>query len=128
MSEVASDHLRTQVKLTEGGSGQIRIFETQNGRAQKIFAGTELVREVQDTTDLYAEVRRSFHQSRQRSLTRCCWPCRRCRWKRLKLETMSAWWLFTTTTRSQIERTVCRSALCCFPFVFPFQIFEAYGH
>lgn len=60
MHEVAQEHLRKNVKLAEEGSGQIRIFEIQNGRLQKFFSGSELVREVPDSTDLFAEVRFAF--------------------------------------------------------------------
>ena len=59
MHEVAQEHLRKVVKLAEEGSGQIRIFEIQNGRLQKFFSGSELVREVADTTDLFAEIGRA---------------------------------------------------------------------
>ncbi|KAL8284094.1 hypothetical protein RQP46_004843 [Phenoliferia psychrophenolica] len=55
MSEVAESHLRKVVKLSPDGSGQIRIFEVANGRLQKPFSGQELVREVNDSTELYAE-------------------------------------------------------------------------
>lgn len=55
MSEVAEVHLRKNVKLSPDGSGQIRIFEVANGRQQKPFSGLELVREVQDSTELFAE-------------------------------------------------------------------------
>lgn len=56
MHEVATDHLRKLVKLSEGGSNQIRIFEILHGRVQKAFTGNELVREVTEALDLYAEV------------------------------------------------------------------------
>ena len=55
MNDVAQDWLRKDVKLQSGGSGQIRIFEVARGSTQKVFAGTELVRDISDSTELYAE-------------------------------------------------------------------------
>lgn len=55
VNDVAQDWLRKEVKLAEGGSGQIRIFEIARGCLQKPFAGTEMVRDVQDSTELFAE-------------------------------------------------------------------------
>lgn len=56
MHEVAQESLRKNVKLSEEGSGQIRIFEITNGRVQKPFSGSEAVRDVLDATELFAEV------------------------------------------------------------------------
>ncbi|GAA5865830.1 hypothetical protein JCM8547_005726 [Rhodosporidiobolus lusitaniae] len=55
ISELANDHLRKQVKLLPEGSGQIRIFEISSGKAQKVFSGSEVVREVPDAMELFAE-------------------------------------------------------------------------
>ncbi|GAA5992402.1 hypothetical protein JCM11641_002734 [Rhodosporidiobolus odoratus] len=55
MAEVANEHLRKQVKLQPEGSGTIRIFEIINGRTQKVFNGSEVVRDVPEATELYAE-------------------------------------------------------------------------
>ncbi|GAA6050111.1 hypothetical protein JCM3770_001378 [Rhodotorula araucariae] len=57
MADVANDQLRKAVTLhpDAGGSGQIRIFEVAHGRAQKVFAGSEAVRDVPEATELYAE-------------------------------------------------------------------------
>jgi ubiquitin carboxyl-terminal hydrolase 7 len=56
-----ADHIANKVpsiKLGEaGGSGRIRIFDPQTGRKMKIFGGGEVIRDVQDTMELYAEVR-----------------------------------------------------------------------
>ncbi|ORY78391.1 putative ubiquitin carboxyl-terminal hydrolase 5 [Leucosporidium creatinivorum] len=55
MNDVAQDWLRKEVTLTPEGSGQIRIFEIVRGCEQKSFTGAELVRDVQDSTELFAE-------------------------------------------------------------------------
>ncbi|GAA5919656.1 hypothetical protein JCM1841_005211 [Sporobolomyces salmonicolor] len=55
MHDVATDYLRKELKLLPEGSGNVRIFEVVNGRQQKIFSGTELVREVPESTELFAE-------------------------------------------------------------------------
>lgn len=55
MHDVAQDWLRKEVKLQPAGSGQIRIFEIGNGTAQRIFNGTEPVRDVSDSIELFAE-------------------------------------------------------------------------
>lgn len=57
MHDVAQEWLRKEVKLSPDGSGQIRIFDIYKGCAQKAFTGSEVVREISDATDLYAEVR-----------------------------------------------------------------------
>lgn len=64
MNEVATEWLRSKVKLLEGGSGQIRIFEVMNGRVQRAFGGQELVREVHESVELYAEVSPPFSSHR----------------------------------------------------------------
>lgn len=55
MHDVAQDWLRKEVKLQPEGSGQIRIFEIGNGAAQKIFTGTEPVRDISESVELFAE-------------------------------------------------------------------------
>lgn len=55
MNDVAQDWLRKEVTLAPEGSGQIRIFEIARGCVQKPFTGAELVRDVQDSTELFAE-------------------------------------------------------------------------
>ncbi|GAA6000863.1 ubiquitin-specific protease UBP15 [Rhodotorula paludigena] len=56
MHDVANDWLRKAVKLNpEYGSGSIRLFEIHQGRAQKVFTGTEAVRDVSESSELYAE-------------------------------------------------------------------------
>lgn len=57
MHEVAQDYLLKDVTLAEqGGSGHIRIFEIgPGGTTQKIYHGSENVRDVSEATELFAE-------------------------------------------------------------------------
>jgi len=55
MNDVAQEFLRKEVKLQPAGTGQIRIFELVNGRTQKFFQGNEVVRDISESTELYAE-------------------------------------------------------------------------
>ncbi|GAA5845854.1 hypothetical protein JCM11251_002927 [Rhodosporidiobolus azoricus] len=56
MQELANEHLRKLVTLSSSeGSGQIRIFEIMDGRVQKVFSGSEVVRDVPESLELYAE-------------------------------------------------------------------------
>ena len=55
-----TDHLAKQVKLTPGGTGKIRVFEvSKDGKTQKEFTGSEMIGNIPDPVDLYAEVRAS---------------------------------------------------------------------
>ena len=52
-----TDHLEKQVKLTPGGTGKIRVFEvSKDGKTQKAFTGSEMIGNIPDPVDLYAEV------------------------------------------------------------------------
>ncbi|KAH6918657.1 ubiquitin carboxyl-terminal hydrolase 5 [Coprinopsis sp. MPI-PUGE-AT-0042] len=51
-----ADHLSKQVKLSENGTGKIRIFEiSKDGRLQKEFTGSEMIGNIPDPVELYAE-------------------------------------------------------------------------
>jgi ubiquitin carboxyl-terminal hydrolase 7 len=53
-----ADHLAKQVTLTTGGTGKIRIFEiSKDGKMQKEFTGSEMIGNIPDPVELYAEVR-----------------------------------------------------------------------
>ena len=53
-----TDHLAKQVTLTTGGTGKIRIFEiSKDGKTQKEFTGSEMIGNIPDPVELYAEVR-----------------------------------------------------------------------
>ncbi len=53
-----TDHLAKQVKLTPGGTGKIRVFEvSKDGKTQKEFTGSEMIGNIPDPVELYAEVR-----------------------------------------------------------------------
>lgn len=56
------EHLMKLVKLEENGSGKVRVFDmTHAGRGQREFAPSELVGNMPDSAEVYAEVRAS-HQ------------------------------------------------------------------
>ena len=51
--------LSKQVKLTPGGTNKIRVFEvSKDGKTQKEFTGSEMIGNIPDPVELYAEVRR----------------------------------------------------------------------
>jgi ubiquitin carboxyl-terminal hydrolase 7 len=50
-----TDHLSKRVTLTPGGTGKIRIFEIKDGKTQKEFTGSEMIGNIPDPADLYAE-------------------------------------------------------------------------
>ena len=52
-----ADHLAKQVKLLPSGTGKIRIFEiSKDGKTQKEFAGSEMIGNLPESVELYAEV------------------------------------------------------------------------
>lgn len=52
-----SDHLRKQVSLSPGGTGKIRVFEvSKDGKTQKEYTNSEMIGNIPDPADLYAEV------------------------------------------------------------------------
>ncbi|CAL1704393.1 unnamed protein product [Somion occarium] len=78
-----TDHLAKQVKLTPGGTGKIRVFEvSKDGKTQKEFTGSEMIGNLPEPVELYAEIPREeleaddadkvisvFHFSREVSRT-----------------------------------------------------------
>ncbi|KAF8894531.1 hypothetical protein BD779DRAFT_1669025 [Infundibulicybe gibba] len=51
-----ADHLSKLVTLTPGGTGKIRVFEiSKDGKTQKEFTGSEMIGNIPDPVDLYAE-------------------------------------------------------------------------
>ena len=49
--------LAKQVKLTPGGTGKIRVFEvSKDGKTQKEFTNSEMIGNIPDPVELYAEV------------------------------------------------------------------------
>ncbi|KAH7923859.1 cysteine proteinase [Leucogyrophana mollusca] len=51
-----ADHLAKQVTLTPGGTGKIRVFEVaKDGKTQKEFTGSEMIGNIPDPVELYAE-------------------------------------------------------------------------
>jgi ubiquitin carboxyl-terminal hydrolase 7 len=56
-----ADHLSKQVTMSANGqgSGKIRVFEvSKDGKTQKEFTGTEMIGNIPDPVELYAEVKR----------------------------------------------------------------------
>ncbi|KAF4576508.1 hypothetical protein EYR40_000746 [Pleurotus pulmonarius] len=50
------DHLAKQVTLSPGGTGKIRIFEiSKDGKMQREFTGSEMIGNIPDPVELYAE-------------------------------------------------------------------------
>jgi ubiquitin carboxyl-terminal hydrolase 7 len=59
-----ADQLAKLVTLTPGGTGKIRVFEvSKDGKTQKEFTGAEMIGNMPDPVELYAEVRRSLSNS-----------------------------------------------------------------
>lgn len=51
-----SEHLSKQVQLTPTGTGRIRVFEVaKDGRTQKEFTGSEMIGNIPDPVELFAE-------------------------------------------------------------------------
>ena len=49
--------LAKQVKLTAGGTNKIRVFEVfKDGKTQKEFTTSEMIGNIPDPVELYAEV------------------------------------------------------------------------
>lgn len=62
VSEV-SDQLRRLVTLSSSGTGRIRIFEiSKDGKTQKEYTNSEMIGNIPDPAELYAEVCPSFDQ------------------------------------------------------------------
>ncbi len=52
-----ADHLAKLVKLSSSGTGKIRIFEiSKDGKTQKEFTGSEMIGNIPEPVELYAEV------------------------------------------------------------------------
>lgn len=52
-----ADHLAKLVSLSSNGTGKIRIFEiSKDGKTQKEFTGSEMIGNIPEPVDLYAEV------------------------------------------------------------------------
>ncbi|KAH8833816.1 hypothetical protein DL96DRAFT_465037 [Flagelloscypha sp. PMI_526] len=51
-----TEHLAKQVTLSSGGTGRIRVFEiSKDGKSQKEFTGSEMIGNIPDPVELYAE-------------------------------------------------------------------------
>jgi ubiquitin carboxyl-terminal hydrolase 7 len=53
-----ADHLAKAVSLSRGGTGKIRVFEvSKDGKMQKEFTGSEMIGNIPEPVELFAEVR-----------------------------------------------------------------------
>ncbi|TFL07619.1 hypothetical protein BDV98DRAFT_558165 [Pterulicium gracile] len=50
-----ADHLSKRITLTAGGTGKIRIFEIREGKTQREFTGSEMIGNIPDPAELFAE-------------------------------------------------------------------------
>lgn len=56
-----TEHLSKQIKLTPGGTGKIRVFEVaKDGKTQREFTNSEMIGNIPEPVELYAEVMRSI--------------------------------------------------------------------
>lgn len=61
-----ADHLAKLVTLSPGGTGKIRVFEiSKDGKTQKEFTGSEMIGNIPDPVELYAEVSGRAHKCRR---------------------------------------------------------------
>lgn len=66
-----ADHLAKQVNLAPGGTGKLRIFEvSRDGKTQKEFTGSEMIGNIPDPVELYAEVRLPLYSSETEGIHR----------------------------------------------------------
>lgn len=61
-----TDHLAKKITLTPTGTGKIRIFEIRDGKTQREFTGSEMIGNIPDPAELYAEACCQHH------LLYCC--------------------------------------------------------
>jgi ubiquitin carboxyl-terminal hydrolase 7 len=55
-----AEHLVKDATMSQGGSGKIRVFEvSKDGKTQKEFTGSEMIGNIPDPVELFAEVRRA---------------------------------------------------------------------
>ena len=79
-----ADHLAKQVTLTPGSPGKIRVFEvSKDGKTQKEFTGSEMIGNIPDPVELYAEVRMHALVLCKAMNTRMCRKYRERNWKRM---------------------------------------------
>ena len=52
-----ADHISKDITLSVGGSGKIRVFEvSKDGKTQREFTGSEMIGNIPDPVELFAEV------------------------------------------------------------------------
>lgn len=104
-----ADHLAKQVKLAPGGTGKIRVFEvSKDGKTQKEFTGSEMIGNIPDPVELYAEVRDFSNVCSPSYLTSAC---RKFHEKSLRPTTPTRSSASSTSPKRCPEHTVFHSAL-----------------
>lgn len=104
-----AEHLTKQIKLSPGGTGKIRVFEvSKDGKTQKEFTGSEMIGNIPDPVELYAEVSPVKRICRLHHLT---WVRRKFLKKSLRLTMLTRLSACSTSQRRYHERTASRSAL-----------------
>jgi hypothetical protein len=64
-----ADHIAKLVALTPNGTGKIRVFEvSRDGKVQKEFTASEMIGNIPDPVELYAEVRSPVPGERTRDV------------------------------------------------------------
>jgi ubiquitin carboxyl-terminal hydrolase 7 len=101
-----AEHLSKLVTLTPGGTGKIRVFEiSKDGKMQKEFTGSEMIGNIPDPVDLYAEVSHVRNQPFFVSI-HACHVFRKFLARRLKPTTVIKSSGFSTSPKSFQGRTV----------------------
>lgn len=110
-----ADHLAKQVKPTLGSTARIRVFEvSKDGKTQKEFTGTEMIGNIPDPVELYAEVRQAQASCERFLVSACClcfliFRCRKSRRKSLKQMMLIRSSACSTSRRRSHEHMVCPS-------------------
>jgi ubiquitin carboxyl-terminal hydrolase 7 len=102
-----ADNLAKVVKLSIGGTSKIRIFEiSKDGKTQKEFTGSEMIGNIPEPVELYAEVYCAYKHP-EVFLT----DHRKFHGKNSRLTTLTRSSVFSTSRKSCRGRMVCLSSL-----------------
>ena len=79
-----ADQLTKHVTLAPGSTGKIRVFEvSKDGKTQKEFTGSEMIGNIPDPVELYAEVCMDAFTLRKVMDSKICRKYREKNWKRM---------------------------------------------
>ena len=82
-----ADHLAKHVTLTSGGTAKIRVFEvSKDGKSQKEFTGSEMIGNIPDPVELYAEVCMALFYAFVSSNPKTCRKYREKNWKLMNMK------------------------------------------